>query len=214
MKTTSIISAAVLFGLASASQANLINNGGFEAPDIGSGWTHVQDSAPGWEGSRIEVWQSGFSGVDSYNGSDQHGELNSHPNTGNVFSIYQEFETVLNVEYSVSFAYRARRSNNTSDDPSLEEFTFSLASSSGMTFFDKTMDDHTTQGWSVFDGMFTGDGSTTTLMFTSVVPDTGTVGNFLDEVSVTGVSVPEPASIALLGLGLLALGVSRRKAAK
>jgi hypothetical protein len=188
----------------SIAQGNLITNGGFESPNIGSGWTYGQDPG-GWQGDNIEVWASGFQGVNSYEGT-QHGELNAHPNDGTSWSIYQSFQTTLNALYDISFAYSARRNSS-------EAFLFSLADNTS-TIFNETIDDHDTGQWSLFSDGFVGTGNMMTLRFTSITPDSGTLGNFLDAVSVVSVpggNVPEPGIISLLAAGLLMMGFSRRR---
>lgn len=201
--------------MSSLSQANLISNGGFESPDIGGGWTYLQDSADGWQGDNIEVWQTGFLGVNSYEGS-QHGELNAHPYDATSWSIYQTFDTVKDASYDLSFAYRARKSSNEAFNMSL--FTGDVSDNNSFDFsngFDLIFDEHTTASWSTFSNSFIGTGEATTLMFTSINPDVGTVGNFLDAVVVDGpVSVPEPSSLALLAFAVMGFGISRRKIRK
>ncbi len=202
-----VASAATLLTFTSMANANLIN-GGFESPEVGTGyrtgsttWDYWNASdVPGWDGSNVEVWVDGFQGINAYEG-DQFAELDAHPAPDGVFSISQSFNTQQGQEYALSFAYRARLGN---EDDSNESFTVSVGD------LITSLDDHTTNEWKIFNGVFTADGFKTTLTFKQEGYYKKTYGNFLDAVSITS-SVTEPGSLALFGLGLAGLGLLRVK---
>lgn len=190
---------AVLSGLllAASAQANLIVNGGFEDNTVAAGnWSYFSSSAVnGWDGSNIEIWNN-FGGVVAPEGN-QHAELNAHPYTGGVFSIYQSFATVVGQIYDVSFFYSARESAN-------ESFHFSVGTLATL------INDHTVGTWNQFTGSFVANSNFSTITFTTT--DNSTVGNFLDAVVVTTrASVDEASSVVMLAIGMLGLVLVRRK---
>jgi hypothetical protein len=72
--------------------------------------------------------------------------------------------------------------------------------------------------WTLFDTSFVATSALSKIVFTSVTPSTGTLGNFLDNVIVTPSdelstsNVSAPASVALMLVGVFGLMFSRRKA--
>ena len=184
--------------LASSANANLIVNGGFEDNNVAAGgWSYFSAAdVNGWDGSNIEIWDH-LNGVVAPEGQ-QHAELNAHPGTGDIFSIYQTFATVVGQTYDVSFFYSARSSSS-------EAFDFSVGNLASL------INDHVVGSWSQYANSFVASNAFTTITFTTT--DTSTVGNFLDGVSVTAKhSVPESSSLLLLALGLAGLTLMRRTA--
>jgi len=188
--------------LSPVASANLLTNGSFEdSPELtqaGGGWGFFNPTlVSGWGSgdNNIEIWNSGFNGVDAADGK-QFAELNAHPETGIAFTLFQDIVTTIGESYNLSFAYRARNGQ--------ESFNVSAAD------LDTQIQNTSTSEWTIYSGMFTAQEELTRLMFTSVDPETETLGNFIDNVSVVA-KVPEPGTLALLGLGLAGLGLSRRR---
>lgn len=194
-----VVGAAVLAIASFSSQASLIVNGDFEANPINpNSWTWMPSSqVPGWQGSNIEIWNS-MNGVQAVTGN-HFIELNAHGSNQGAWSIFQSFETLVGQSYELSFYYRARNGSN-------EQFEVTVADLS------QTLNDHTNQGWSFFSSSFVATDTSTTLRFTS--HNSGTIGNFLDGVSVVAqqgtATVSAPATLGVFAAGLLALGLLRR----
>lgn len=188
----------VVFGLLCVSaNANLIVNGGFEDNNVAANnWGYFSSaSVNGWNGDNIEIWDT-FGGVVAPEGT-QHAELNAHPFTGSVFSIFQHFTTVVGQTYDVSFFYRARVNSN-------EQFSFSVGTLAAV------LNDHVVGSWNQYTNSFVANSALTTVTFTTV--NTGTYGNFLDGVVVTAkANVVESNPLIMLLIGLACLVLVRRK---
>lgn len=208
--TKQIFAFFMLFFVAATANANLLVNGSFEDNNVSNGawqWFNAQQVA-GWDGSNIEIWDDLY-GFESFDG-DQHAELNAHGQNGQVFSISQTFDTAAGYTYDVSFAYAARANNN-------EVFLFEIVSGNTALVSD-LMDDHTVRTWIEHATSFVAQSTQTTIRFTSIVPSTGTVGNFIDDVVVTAslfvppnnITVPEPSFYAVICV-LAVMLVRRRK---
>lgn len=204
-----ILIAASIVAVSAASNANLIVNGSFEDSNVGNNqWKwFTADNVNGWEGSTIEIWNN-YQNFAAYDGV-KYAELNAHNNGNNVFSIFQTFSTVQGASYDVSFAYAARTGNN-------EKFSYAI--SSGVDLLNtQIINNDLVKSWTLFNTSFIATGISSEIMFTSIVPSTGTMGNFLDDVRVTfsetlgnATDVSAPASIALVFAGLFGLMFARK----
>lgn len=208
-----ILFTSLMFLASYSVSANLMVNGGFESNDVAANsWKwFTSNNVDGWKGSNIEIWDS-YSGVDAYEGN-QLAELNAHPSNGEAFNIFQTISTEAGSFYDLSFAYRARSNNN-------EAFLLSLIEDNS-NILDLRFDDHVVGKWSTFNTSFKATNMSTTVMFTSLTPSSGTVGNFLDDIRVTqsplvltATSVSEPSSIIILLLGITLLVTRKQWLAK
>ena len=202
--------------LASGAEAGLIN-GGFELPAQSVTTVSIIDASfvTGWSttatDNKIEIWSNSFNGVTSYQGN-QHAELNANQ----VSTLYQNATGIgagSNVGYQ--FAHRGRAGVDSM------RFTLTDLGIDGLfgtgddtQLFTQIVSDGNT-AWGFYNGSgITALGNTVRFSFISVSAAGGNqgVGNFLDAADFgvgVGAAVSEPGALALIGLALAALGLSR-----
>ncbi len=199
--------------------ANLIQNGNFDTPDVtgsfvtfnddappaGFGWTIVTDNTPNGSATTgkvgvdvINTLWVGTGGTSNPDGIDQSLDIDG------VSSISQSFPTLIGETYFLELSYSHNRFASSAMGTVVLEGATELLSE---ILVHDVANNAANMQWLVFATSFVADSTSTTLAIQGDASN-GIFGFVVDDISV----VPEPATVLLLGGGLLALGVLRQRA--
>lgn len=195
---------------------NLVADGSFESAGVTAGnyADFTGGDLPGWlalPGDTIEV-RNGIVG-NAQDGVD-FVELDSTHNS----SMLTSFNTVLGQTYQLTFYYSGRPASTAYNGSFVGGLVPSSSDGLSVNVAGSTVNltsptnTSTENLWTLYTATFTGTGKSMSLMF-SATGDNDSYGASLDDVSVT--AVPEPATLAMLGAGLLSLfGLRRRRSSQ
>lgn len=203
------IALGILVAGALSAHANLLVNGSFENngsnlyANYGSWQTYT--SISGWSNTGyVEIQNNGLYGASSVAADGTNWlELDSYAS----YSISQGFGAVAGQTYTLSFAYAGRP-----DAPIYDDSVLVKVNGVATTFNTTASTWGQPLNWLTGSLTFTSNGSDV-ISFIAEGPSDG-LGILLDNVNVDTPAVPEPASLGLMGFGLVAIAGFARSRAK
>lgn len=195
---------ALVLSAGGRANADLIVNGSFETPNVGGGFAFFPNGAvPGWTSNNNEL-EIDFTPILSPAGTPAFAGNQSAELDGNTFDTISQTVTGLTPgrTYLLSWAYGTRPGSGPQQMNVL--FGGNLVAEDAILSSDPNA-----VIWTPQSVLVSATGTSEVLSFEAVnVGGNPSVGNELDAVSL--VTVPEPSSLALLGLGGLAFAGWRR----
>lgn len=194
--TAAVLGVLSVFG-AGAARADFIVNGSFENPGTSNYAIYTNGSVPGWTSNNNEIEIDRGAVLPAYDGV-QSVELN-----GNTFDTISQTVTGLTVgqNYILTWAYAGRGGSG----PQQMNVLFN-----GTQVGQNTNDGNSNFTWTNNSVVVKATSTTATVSFAAInVGGSSALGNELDAVTLNAVA--EPASAALLGVGMLGLAVWRRR---
>ena len=216
------IGAATALAVGMTAEAGVIVSEGFEATGVPSGWAVVNRSTPvgpeSWGKGNTNIFnaQSGTTGsyfADSFEAASQAGT------TATIADYLITPTILLNNGYTFSFWARS------DGDPAFADRLQLVMSTSGTStaaasFATVLLSINPTVAsggfptdWTQYTGTISGLAGLTTgrLAFLYSIPNALTAGDYIGVDNVVITAVPEPETVAMLALGLGAMGLSRRR---
>ena len=206
--------ALIVLGFApSAHAVSIVVNGGFEDPDLGAGSGFViSNGIPGWGTDSISsppLFNQGFeiqfgSVAGTPHGGDQLLELDGRAPS----NIFQNLSTIAGTFYRIDFWFSPRPGTEAVENNI--DFLWNGATVATLLGNGRALSD---TAWTQYSFVLQATGASSRLEFVDRSPDdngdVGGLGAYLDDVSAE--AVPEAGTLALLGLGLAGLGLTRRR---